>query len=115
MTDDELLKIIAQHFAVPADVAMPEQQTRLLWWPRLTDKELEVLTCLAAGLTHQEIAAHQSVTPATARTHVGNIISSLQSINARGAMIYGLLSGRVAQADVLALLRQYRPHYFMRG
>lgn len=116
MTKDELLQMIAAHLTVPGDVAMPpETAASVLCWPHLTERELEVLTCLAAGLTHQEIAALQCVAHGTVRTHAGNIISALQSVNARGAAVYGLLSGRVAQADVLALLRRYRPQLFVQG
>lgn len=94
---------------------MPLPDAPPMWWPHLTDREIEVLTCLAAGLTHREIGAHLSVTARTVATHVGHIINTLQCCNARGAVAYGLVSGRVALADVLALWRQYRPFFFVDG
>ena len=44
---------------------------------RLTDREREVLAQVAAGLTNDRIAERLFISPATARTHVGRLISKL--------------------------------------
>ncbi len=43
----------------------------------LTDREREVLTQVAAGLTNEQIAQRLFISPATARTHVGRMITKL--------------------------------------
>jgi DNA-binding NarL/FixJ family response regulator len=43
----------------------------------LTDREREVLTLVAAGLSNDEIANQLVLSPATARTHVSRIITKL--------------------------------------
>lgn len=84
-----------------------------MYRPHLTERELQVLACLTAGLSYREIAEHLCVSVGTARTHVYHIIDALQCVNSRGAACYGLVSGRVAQAELIELLRRYRPHFFV--
>ena len=43
----------------------------------LTDREREVMTLVAAGLSNDEIAAHLVLSPATAKTHVSRIMTKL--------------------------------------
>jgi DNA-binding NarL/FixJ family response regulator len=43
----------------------------------LTDREREVLTLVAAGLSNDEIAAHLVLSPATAKTHVSRTMTKL--------------------------------------
>jgi DNA-binding NarL/FixJ family response regulator len=44
---------------------------------RLTEREREVLEQVAGGLTNDQIAQRLFISPATARTHVGRLISKL--------------------------------------
>jgi NarL family two-component system response regulator LiaR len=43
----------------------------------LTDREVEVLVCVAKGWSNQEIADHLYVTAATAKTHVARLLMKL--------------------------------------
>ena len=43
----------------------------------LTDRELEVLTVVAQGLTNSEIASRLYLSEATVKTHIGHILSKL--------------------------------------
>lgn len=61
----------------------------------LSHREREVLSLLAAGLSHREIAAALTIAPDTARTHIKNIYGKLQARNRVEALsqarAYGLL------------------------
>lgn len=43
----------------------------------LSDREIEVLELLAAGLSNQELASHLNISVSTAKTHVRNILKRL--------------------------------------
>jgi LuxR family maltose regulon positive regulatory protein len=47
----------------------------------LTEREREVLSLLAAGLTNQAIAQKLIISPATAKRHVANIFAKLAVVN----------------------------------
>jgi len=44
----------------------------------LSEREIDVLRQIAAGLSNREIAAHLFITEGTAKWHVNNILSKLQ-------------------------------------
>ena len=54
----------------PSHVPAPELAT-------VTSREREVLTLIGRGLTNQEIAGHLHISLATARTHVGHLLTKL--------------------------------------
>jgi DNA-binding NarL/FixJ family response regulator len=66
-------RLIAE-FARRAKPPQPGNATRL---NLLTDREREVLTLVAAGLTNDEIAAQLVLSPATAKTHVSRAMTKL--------------------------------------
>jgi DNA-binding NarL/FixJ family response regulator len=46
---------------------------------RLTQRELEVLRCVAQGLTNRRVAAELSISVETVRSHVSNILAKLEA------------------------------------
>jgi DNA-binding NarL/FixJ family response regulator len=54
---------------------------------------LEVLQCLAQGLSNREIAAELSVSIRTVTTHVRNILDKLQLANRTQAALYAQEQG----------------------
>jgi len=56
----------------------------------LTERELEVLSLVAKGLSNQEIADRLSIAEVTVRTHVSHILSKLHLANRVQATLYAL-------------------------
>jgi NarL family two-component system response regulator LiaR len=59
----------------------------------LTEREAEVLSLVAQGLSNQEIADRLSVSERTVRSHVSNILSKLHLANRTRAALYALRKG----------------------
>ncbi len=79
-------KLIQELKHPPALPPAPEQ---------LTPRELEVLYCLARGLSNREIAAELSVSFRTVTTHVRNILDKLHLANRTQAALYAHEHGMV--------------------
>jgi DNA-binding NarL/FixJ family response regulator len=62
---------------------------------RLTDREREVLTLVATGLTNHEIAERLYLSPATAKTHVSRILTKLAVRDRAQLVVLGYESGLV--------------------
>jgi DNA-binding NarL/FixJ family response regulator len=59
----------------------------------LTDRELEVLTMVARGLSNAEIAEELTISPATAKTHVAHLLTKLDSRDRIQLVIVAYQSG----------------------
>lgn len=68
------------------DAIAPEGET-------LTPREIEVLRCLAQGLTNQDIAAELTVSVRTVMTHIRNILDKLNLTNRTQAALYAVERG----------------------
>jgi len=59
----------------------------------LTEREIEVLRCLAQGLSNQDISKKLAIKEGTVRIHVGNILNKLQLANRTQAALFALKTG----------------------
>jgi DNA-binding NarL/FixJ family response regulator len=63
---------------------------------QLTDRELEVLALVARGLSNAEIAERLYVSPATAKTHVGHLLTKLDARDRAQLIVLAYESGLVS-------------------
>lgn len=59
----------------------------------LSEREVEVLTLIAEGLSNQEIAERLIISERTVRNHVGNILAKLHLANRTQAALYAVRAG----------------------
>ncbi|HEU4515256.1 MAG TPA: response regulator transcription factor [Nocardioidaceae bacterium] len=59
----------------------------------LSDRELEILACLAQGLTRREIAERLTLSPHTVRTHINNLLHKLNVHSVLAAVSVARQSG----------------------
>jgi NarL family two-component system response regulator LiaR len=65
----------------------------------LTDREIEVLKLVAQGHSNREISDRLSISEATVRTHVSNILSKLSLYSRTQAALYALREGLASLHD----------------
>lgn len=63
----------------------------------LTKREMEVLQCIAEGLSNMEIAARLFISEKTVKSHVGNILSKLYLTDRTQAAVYAWREGIVKE------------------
>jgi DNA-binding NarL/FixJ family response regulator len=61
----------------------------------LTEREVEVLTLVARGMSNAEIADHLTISPAAAKTHVGQLLAKLNARDRVQLVILGYSCGLV--------------------
>ena len=88
---DAIRQVHAGRRAIPADVA----QRLATFSPRneLTDREVEVLTQMAKGLSNKEIGAALGRTEGTIKVHVLHILQKLDASDRTAAVTIGLQRG----------------------
>ena len=64
----------------------------------LTSRELDVLRCLAQGLTNREIALELSISVRTVSNHVRSILDKLHLANRTQAALYAVEQGLVSES-----------------
>lgn len=83
----EIAKKLMREFSDPTGTAFHSDD--------LTERELEVLSLIAMGLSNRDIAARLFLSPKTVKTHVSNILSKLHLADRTQAAIYALKKGIV--------------------
>jgi len=73
--------------------AKPIRELSSTLFPELTDREREILTCIARGDTNTEIAEQLTISLKTVRNHVSSIFNKLQVTNRAQAAIRARDSG----------------------
>jgi DNA-binding NarL/FixJ family response regulator len=81
-----------------AGICTADQLARLL-----TDRELEVLTMVARGLSNGEIAGQLTISPATAKTHVAHLLTKLDARDRIQLVIIAYQSGLCGPAGTTPL------------
>jgi NarL family two-component system response regulator LiaR len=72
---------------IPKPVSIPNEVQGL------TDREREVLNCIASGLTNREIAERMVISEKTVKTHVSNLLDKLNLEDRTRAAIWALKHG----------------------
>jgi NarL family two-component system response regulator LiaR len=70
----------------------------------LTDREIEVIRLVAQGHSNREISDQLTISEATVRTHVSNILSKLNLCSRTQAALYALREGLASLSDADALV-----------
>lgn len=63
----------------------------------LSDREMEVLHCIAEGLSNMKIAARLGISEKTVKSHVGNILSKLYLTDRTQVAVYAWREGLVKE------------------
>ena len=72
--------------------ATEDEQTSALFAP-LTSREIEILDCIARGLSNKEIAHELSISGQTVKNHITSILAKLQVNDRTMAVIYAIKKG----------------------
>jgi DNA-binding NarL/FixJ family response regulator len=72
--------------------ATEDERTSALFAP-LTSREIEILDCIARGLSNKEIASQLSISGQTVKNHITSILSKLQVNDRTMAVIYAIQRG----------------------
>lgn len=74
------------------ELAAAEEELGALFSP-LTGREIEILDCIAQGLTNKEIADRLCISSQTVKNHITSILRKLQVNDRTSAVIYALRRG----------------------
>lgn len=82
-------KLLTEFAALAKGAAAPPPEP-VATTPRLTDREMEVLTLVATGMNNREIAKRLFITENTVKNHVRNILEKLQLHSRMEAVVYAV-------------------------
>ena len=78
---------------------MAERESRVQS-PTLSERELQVLELVAAGLTNQDIAEKLDISKRTVDNHISNILTKTETDNRVGLVRWALQWGKVCLDEV---------------
>jgi NarL family two-component system response regulator LiaR len=84
-------KVLRQFAALPGE----EPAGRDPLCDELTERELQVLTCIGQGQSNKEIAAQLGLSEKTVKNHIANIFSKLHVCDRTQAVLYAIRKGLV--------------------
>jgi DNA-binding NarL/FixJ family response regulator len=84
-------KVLRQFAALPGE----EPAGRDPLCDELTERELQVLTCIGQGQSNKEIAAQLVLSEKTVKNHIANIFSKLHVCDRTQAVLYAIRKGLV--------------------
>jgi DNA-binding NarL/FixJ family response regulator len=93
-----LCPVIAQRVLNHFGRESGRDQTRLIPYQRLSQRELEVLQLAADGLSNREIANRLVISEKTAKNHIANIFSKLNVNDRTQAVVQALRMGLVTMS-----------------
>ncbi|MGH8934571.1 MAG: response regulator [Egibacteraceae bacterium] len=73
-----------------AAMARKDEEKQQMPAPRLTEREMEVLTLVAQGLNNRDIAKHLFISENTVKNHVRNILEKLHLHSRMEAVVYAV-------------------------
>jgi DNA-binding NarL/FixJ family response regulator len=79
---------------------MAENQAQVQAQAPLSDRELQVIELVAAGLTNQEIAEKLEISKRTVDNHISNILQKTETDNRVALVRWALQWGKVCLDDV---------------
>jgi len=97
--DVQLHPLAAQQLMTAAAQARPAPEKPKADQTGLTERELEVVGLIAAGMNNRAIAARLVVSEKTVKSHVGNILNKLNLEDRTQIAIYALRHGLVSDHD----------------
>lgn len=80
------------------DMAATDQEGESLFAP-LTSREIEILDCIARGMSNKEIARNLTISDQTVKNHITSILRKLMVNDRTQAVIYALRRGWIKMSD----------------
>jgi DNA-binding NarL/FixJ family response regulator len=80
------------------DLAAMDQEGESLFAP-LTSREIEILDCIARGMSNKEIARNLTISDQTVKNHITSILRKLMVNDRTQAVIYALRRGWIKMSD----------------
>lgn len=80
------------------ELTSADEESSQLFAP-LTSREIEILDCIARGLSNKEIASQLSISGQTVKNHITSILSKLQVNDRTMAVIFAIQKGWIKMGD----------------